>query len=374
MSLLRSALLALALVLTPTADASIIDSSPFYDLIPATQTITALDTGTTSLVGANSQTFFVGTTTAGSAAVFTLSSIDSITIEATILGSGGTLEVEVSADGLLWLRPNVFQISTQSYANSFTAPFLATLNVAGMTSVRVRSTVSWSGTATIAVVETVNPRSVTIGDSLPTGSNSIGQVTCNAGTNLNTSALATSSLQTTGNTALATINTTLGTPMQNSGGSVTANAGTNLNTSALATLVNQTNGTQQTKLTDGTNLAAVKAGSTQSALTDDALVVTGRPDNVGTPTQTSVSCAATSTTLLAASTATQFLSIRNPTTSAVTIWINAAGAAAVVGAPSYDLPPGAEADFFAEGSGFLPTSQINCISSGATSSVALMYK
>lgn len=39
---------------------------------------------------------------------------------------------------------------------------------------------------------------------------------------------ATSALQTT-------INTTLGSPMQNSGGSVTANAGTNLNTSALAT-------------------------------------------------------------------------------------------------------------------------------------------
>lgn len=50
---------------------------------------------------------------------------------------------------------------------------------------------------------------------------------------------ATSALQTTGNSALTTINTTLGTPMQNSGGSVTANAGTNLNTSALATSANQ---------------------------------------------------------------------------------------------------------------------------------------
>lgn len=39
----------------------------------------------------------------------------------------------------------------------------------------------------------------------------------------------------TEHTDLGTINTTLGTPMQNSGGSVTANAGTNLNTSLLAT-------------------------------------------------------------------------------------------------------------------------------------------
>lgn len=40
----------------------------------------------------------------------------------------------------------------------------------------------------------------------------------------------------------STINTTLGTPMQASGGSVTANAGTNLNTSALATSAAQTTG------------------------------------------------------------------------------------------------------------------------------------
>jgi len=62
---------------------------------------------------------------------------------------------------------------------------------------------------------------------------------------------ATSALQTTGNTSLTTINTTLGTPMQNSGGSVTANAGTNLNTSALATSANQTNASQKTQIVDG---------------------------------------------------------------------------------------------------------------------------
>jgi len=46
---------------------------------------------------------------------------------------------------------------------------------------------------------------------------------------------ATSALQTTGNTALTTINTTLGTPMQQTGGSVTANLGT-LNGAATAAL------------------------------------------------------------------------------------------------------------------------------------------
>jgi hypothetical protein len=47
---------------------------------------------------------------------------------------------------------------------------------------------------------------------------------------------ATSALQTTGNTALTTINTTLGVPMQNSGGSVTANIGT---VGTLSTAANQ---------------------------------------------------------------------------------------------------------------------------------------
>jgi len=59
-----------------------------------------------------------------------------------------------------------------------------------------------------------------------------GTVTANLGT---IGTAATAANQTTGNTALTTINTTLGSPMQNSGGSVTANAGTNLNTSLLAT-------------------------------------------------------------------------------------------------------------------------------------------
>ena len=65
------------------------------------------------------------------------------------------------------------------------------------------------------------------------------------------SGAATSALQTTGNAALTTINSTLGSPMQTTGGSITANAGTNLNTSALA-------------LETGGNLASIK---TNTALT-----------------------------------------------------------------------------------------------------------
>lgn len=65
-----------------------------------------------------------------------------------------------------------------------------------------------------------------------------GTITANAGTNLNTSALALDASVATTNTRLTTINTTLGSPFQ-AGASIgntafTANAGTNLNTSLLA--------------------------------------------------------------------------------------------------------------------------------------------
>ena len=62
-------------------------------------------------------------------------------------------------------------------------------------------------------------------------------------------------------------------------GQVTANAGTNLNTSALALDATLTGGTQQSKITDGTNIATVKAASTAAVATDKALVVAISPNN-----------------------------------------------------------------------------------------------
>lgn len=62
-------------------------------------------------------------------------------------------------------------------------------------------------------------------------------------------------------------------------GTVTANAGTNLNTSALATSANQTNGAQLVKLFDGSNVGTIKAASTAAIATDTALVVAISPNN-----------------------------------------------------------------------------------------------
>jgi len=61
-------------------------------------------------------------------------------------------------------------------------------------------------------------------------------LTCSQTTasNLNATVVGPGGVSLAKDSSLATINTTLGTPMQQTGGSVTANAGTNLNTSALA--------------------------------------------------------------------------------------------------------------------------------------------
>lgn len=81
-------------------------------------------------------------------------------------------------------------------------------------------------------------------------------------------------------------------------GTVTANAGTNLNTSALALDATITGGTQQTKITDGTNVATVKAASTAAVATDKAVVVAISPNNT-------VPVSLTSTTITGAVAATQ---------------------------------------------------------------------
>lgn len=158
----------------------------FLDIAPANGTITAVDTVTSSLVGANGQVFYFGTPTTNSAAVFAVSSIDNVSIQANILGGGGTLVVELSMDGgSFWFRPNAYQVSTQVYSNGFTSPFMVTLNVAAMTQVRVRAITSWAGTATIIVRETVNHRMVTVGDALPQGANIIGALVANQSVNFN---------------------------------------------------------------------------------------------------------------------------------------------------------------------------------------------
>lgn len=91
----------------------------------------------------------------------------------------------------------------------------------------------------------------------------------------------------------------------------------------------------------------------------------------GTPTETTVTCGTGSTTLLAASTATQFILVKVPTGGGI-VWVNFAGAAAVAAPPSVDIAAGASLSW-SPMQGYVPTSQINCLAPVAQA-VTLVYK
>lgn len=287
------------------------DSILLADLAPANQSITAFDAATTSLAGANGQLFYFGTPTAGSAASYALSGQATVAVQANILGAGGTLVVEASSDGgTAWFRPNVHQTSTQFYTNGFTSPFEATLSVAGFTNIRVRAITSWTGTGTIIVRESQHTRNVIVSEALPTGTNSIGQVT--------------------------------------------ANAGTNLNTSALALAANQTNGTQKTQIVDGSN-----ANFTVS----NPLFVSNRtPVTANAPTSFSVGVA--SAQALAANASRDGLMLMNVSNKTISC---AFGATAVLNT-GLTLYPGGT---YSMDQHSLSTAALNCIAGGAASVLSI---
>lgn len=94
----------------------------------------------------------------------------------------------------------------------------------------------------------------------------------------------------------------------------------------------------------------------------------------GTITQTSVSCATSSTTLLAANAATTFIKVKVPNAAAATVWFNWTGVAAVAALPSEDLAAGSSIVFY-RSTGFLPRTALTCISAGGSAqSVLLEYQ
>lgn len=230
------------------------------DVAPATQNITALDVSTATAVGANSQSFYLGTPTANSAASFTISSMNTASVETTT-GSifTGTLVVEVSMDsGSTWIRPNIVQPGTQFNTNGFTSVFYGVVNVTDCTNIRVRSITSWTGTAVILLRTSSNVNHVSLGNSIPVGANVIGGVTQSGNWSTRTQDGSGNAITSQVSGAQRAIDVGINVSgvqvdprairALTSADVVTANAGTNLNTSALA-------------LESGGNLAAIAASA-----------------------------------------------------------------------------------------------------------------
>lgn len=136
------------------------------DQTPATQNITVADTNTTTTAGANGQNFMTGTPTAGSTALFTFGSLE--TVELMVTGfTGGPLVTEVSMDGgTTWFTRGIKQTGSSYLGSSFLLPFEGTMNFSGMTNVRVRATGAVAGTAVVRAIISGNVGSLIISNPL----------------------------------------------------------------------------------------------------------------------------------------------------------------------------------------------------------------
>lgn len=143
---------------------------PINDVSPVSQTISAQDVGSTTVTtNANSQPVTTGSPTTNSTASFALAGYDSAAIQVTGVWTG-TLVSQISFDGgTTWYNQGVHQIGTAYTVGSFTANFGGRTNAAGGTNWRLQSTTTWTGTATVKIVATVNPSSIYVANNLKLG-------------------------------------------------------------------------------------------------------------------------------------------------------------------------------------------------------------
>jgi hypothetical protein len=135
------------------------------DTLPSTLSVTTQDIASTSTVS-GTQTFVTGTPTAGSAAVFTLASQETLMVEITGTWTG-TLQSEISVDGgTTWITHAIHLIGTPLFIASFTSNAIGSLNAAAKTTFRIRSTAAMTGSATIKVIESLNPSSVYVANAI----------------------------------------------------------------------------------------------------------------------------------------------------------------------------------------------------------------
>lgn len=137
------------------------------DVAPSTVNITVVDSGSTSTVSSNGQALVTGTPTANSFASFTLAGIETVRVQVSGTWTG-TLASEMSMDsGTTWSIVGLHQGAFT--AGSFTSNLIGGCNVAGATNFRMRATATITGTATVRVTESFNTSSVYIANAAPSG-------------------------------------------------------------------------------------------------------------------------------------------------------------------------------------------------------------
>jgi len=165
-----------------------------------------------------------------------------------------TIEVSTDATSLTtgtWTaQPQSYNLATGALGSTFAANGYYVVPMTGATWVRARASAYTSGTISILLASSSTAAAVAIAQPLPTGSNTIGAVTLPANASMNETQLGGTAIDTnSGNKSAGTQRVVIATDqpaltnalkVDPSGvtspvsGTVTANAGTNLNTSALA--------------------------------------------------------------------------------------------------------------------------------------------
>lgn len=122
-----------------------------------------------------------------------------------------------------------------------------------------------------------------------------------------------------------------------------------------------------------TGTLTVSGTSTVTQGTTPWVVTSTQAGVSGAVTQTSISCGTTSTTLLAALAASNFIFVSVPTTATQAVWFRWDGGSASAATPSEQLGAGGSKTWIKQ-SGFLPTGQANCASGGSSAqTVTLEY-
>lgn len=139
------------------------------DVAPSTQNITVKDTGSSTSTGTNGQVFITGTPTVNSIASFSVSSMETVTVQVTGTWTG-TLQSEQSIDGgVTWVSTTLHQtglevvnIVAPILVSSFSANLIGSLNISGATNFRIRAIAAMTGTAIVKVVQSFNDHSISV--------------------------------------------------------------------------------------------------------------------------------------------------------------------------------------------------------------------
>ena len=119
----------------------------------------------------------------------------------------GTITVELSQDNSTWYPTTYVSLATGNSSNTFTANTSGQANVVGYAYFRLKGATVSSGTAFVNFIASNKVSNVMLDNPLPAGSNNIGNINNITGTITLPSGAATSTLQTTGNSSLSSIDT-----------------------------------------------------------------------------------------------------------------------------------------------------------------------